>query len=618
MGLRFRAAGPPVTVTGTVRLAGAGTPVAGAEVAFMNETGENSVTADDSGRYSIQVGSGVRWKVHARTDAAVGYPEAFTPSAENSTRDLEVQPTATIAGSVIDMRGAAVPGAMISIEVDAADRGLLEGALPMSTTADDAGRFELATIPGTFKVKAARGHAQGAAEVTALAPGGSLTLQLQVRDPVTLAGRVVDAEGAAVPDAKVLVAATIANGGPTEKFTFSTDAAGTFAGTSPAGWIRLEAKKGDSLSPATAAWYGSGERHDALVITIAPPVALRGKVMTSDGTPVVGAKVRLVAHAVYDGASGSDGSFEIAAPGDQAYLIKIKHSDGQLERQLTGWAGEPTFVLRRFGSLTVKVAGAGEVTAAVESFLPTGEAAPRAPAVGRFRGGSGTVTLPDLEPGTYDLTISTDGAGATRVPRVAIEEGASRTIDVALAAPVAVRGLVRSSGQPVAGAQVTIGARVAFTDARGRWTIADVAAGPIAIAVTKTGFGSAWAGAVADADAKPIELELRATGAQVDGIGLVLGPAPRGAIVANVLPGSPAEGKLAPGDVIAEVDGTDVATAALDDIVARLRGTAGSSVSITVVRGTDRSTVGLVRKRLVVPDGTPAVAARAPRREARC
>ena len=266
----------------------------------------------------------------------------------------------------------------------------------------------------------------------------------------------------------------------------------------------------------------------------------------------------------------------------------------------------------------MKAAGAGEVTAAIETFLPVGEAAPRTPAVARFRGGSGTVTLPDLEPGTYDLTLSADGAGATRVPRVVIEEGATRTVDVALAAPVAVRGVVRSSGQPVPGAQVTIGARVAFTDARGRWTIADVAAGPIAIAVSKTGFGSAWAGATAAADASPIELELRATGAQVDGIGLVLGPAPRGAIVANVLPGSPAEGKLAPGDVIAEVDGTDVATAALDDIVARLRGTAGSSVSITVVRGTDRSTVGLVRKRLVVPDGTPAVAARAPRREARC
>jgi hypothetical protein len=37
--------------------------------------------------------------------------------------------------------------------------------------------------------------------------------------------------------------------------------------------------------------------------------------------------------------------------------------------------------------------------------------------------------------------------------------------------------------------------------------------------------------------------------------------------------------------VIAEVDGTDVAAAAMDDIIARLRGSAGSSVTITVQRG---------------------------------
>jgi len=88
----------------------------------------------------------------------------------------------------------------------------------------------------------------------------------------------------------------------------------------------------------------------------------------------------------------------------------------------------------------------------------------------------------------------------------------------------------------------------------------------------------------------------------------VVGPAAKGAVVQSVLPGSPAEGKLAPGDVIAEVDGTDVAAAAMDDIIARLRGSAGSTVSITVQRGADTSTVDVVRKRLVVPPGSGPVA----------
>lgn len=616
--VRARPAGPPVTVTGTVRLAGAGTPVAGAEVAFMNETGENTATADDSGRYSIQVASGIRWKVHARTDTTVGYPEAFTPSATDTARDLEVQPTATVTGAVVDARGAAVPGAVISVEVDAADRGLLEGALPMSTTADDAGRFELATVPGTFKVKAARDHAQGAAAVVALAPGGRLAVEIRLRDPLTLSGRVVDGEGRPLPDAKVLVAATIAEGGPTEKLQLTSGADGSFAGTSPAGWVRIEARKGSDLSPATAAWYESGTRLDNLVLTVAPPVALRGKVVTSEGLPIVGARVRLVAHAVYDSATGSDGSFEVAAPGDQAYLVKIKHSDGQLERQLTGWDGEQTFVMRRFGSLRITAAGTGELTAAIDGFAPVGETAARLPAVTRFRGNGGVVELTDLEPGTYDLTVATDGAGATRVPRVVIEEGAARTLTVELTAPVTVRGVVRSGAQPVAGAQVVIGARAAFTDARGRWSIDGVAAGPIALTATKHGLGDARVGATAAVDGAPIEIELRASGPQVEGVGLVLGPAAEGAIVTTVLPGSPAEGKLAPGDVIAAVDGADVARAAMDDIVGRLRGAAGSSVKITIRRGADKTTVDVVRRRVAAPPGQPVVATRSVRREARC
>ena len=129
--------------------------------------------------------------------------------------------------------------------------------------------------------------------------------------------------------------------------------------------------------------------------------------------------------------------------------------------------------------------------------------------------------------------------------------------------------------------------------------------------VVKTGFATAWASATAADDAGPVEIELReADGAgQVDGVGIVVAPAPTGAVVTMVLPGSPAEGKLAAGDVIAVVDGTDVAAAAVEDIVARLRGAAGSSVSITVVRGADTTKVDVVRKRLVVPTGGGAVAA---------
>jgi hypothetical protein len=267
-----------------------------------------------------------------------------------------------------------------------------------------------------------------------------------------------------------------------------------------------------------------------------------------------------------------------------------------------------------YGALDVVVTNEPKLdglTVTIVSFLGDGDTAGRAPVETTFRGNAGVVHLANLEPGRYDLTVSAKGLASTVMPGVHVAEGTSHPASVMLAAPTTVRGTVKSSNQPIAGAQVTVGARIAFTDGKGRWSIGDVAPGPIAIVVVKQGFGNAWISSVAADKADPVEVDLRPAGdgaGMVDGVGIVLSPAVDGAIVASVLPGSPAEGKLVAGDVISEVDGTSVTTAAVDEIVARLRGSAGSSVSITVQRHGDASTVDVVRRRLVVPQGTPVVA----------
>lgn len=620
--LKLRPAGPPVVVTGLVTLAPGGTPVAGAEVAFMNETGENTAIADAAGRYSIKVASGVRWKVHARSDQAVGYPETFVPSSTDAVRDLEIHPTARVRGHVRDARGAVVGGAVVSIEVDPANRGLLESALPMSTTTDDGGAYELAALPGAILVKGARGMQQGVGAAATLAPGETAEVDVALRDAIAVNGHVVHADGSPVPGAKIRAATTISPGGPTEKLELDADGAGAFALTMPAGWVRLEARSGGDRSPTSAQWVDSGGRLDDVTITIAAPVAMRGKIVTADGTPVGGASVRLSANATYDGVSHPDGTFAIDAPEGQAFLVKIKHSDGSVTRQVPAWNGEETFVLHSFGAIELAMLNdppiAGDVTVTVTSFLPDGESVARAPAESSFRGAGKQIHLANLEPGRYDLTVAAKGYAAATLPRVLVKDGGSRPVPVRLDAPALVRGTVKSNNQPIAGAQVAVAGKLAFTDARGRWSIADVAPGPIAIAVTKQGFGNAWVSATAGAQAGPVEIDLRPAGdgaGVVDGVGVVLSPGADGAVVASVLPGSPADGKLAAGDRIAEIDGTEVGAAAVDEIVARLRGSAGSSVSITVQRGADASKVDVdvVRRRLVVPQGTPAVAIAAER-----
>ncbi len=608
--LRARPAGPPVTVTGTVRMAPGGAPVAGAEVAFLNDSGENTATSDGVGRYQITVASGIAWRVHARTEAAVGYPESFIPTGDAPVRDLEVHATATVRGRVIDMRGAPVAGAELSLHVDAAARPLLESSLPMSATADGAGRFELQALPGAVLIKGQHGKRQGVGVLSTLAPGETAEVEIKLLDAITVTGRVVDGAGKEVGDAKVLAAVTIHPGGPTEKLQLDTRPDGGFEFTMPAGWLRLEARRHGELSPASAQWVGSGERLDNVELKIARPTGMRGKVITSAGTPVSGARVRLVAHAVYDAVTGNDGTFAVEAIAGQPYLVKVRHTDGMLDRQVAAWNGEEVFVMKPFGGIRVLAPGTtGELTVTVDSFLPAGEDAPRAPAEARFRGAGGSVVLANLEPGVYDLTVSAGTAGSVRVPRIGVAEGAMREVKVALAAPVTVRGIVKSGGQPIGGARVAIGGKAGFSDSKGRWSIADVPAGPVAVVVTKANFGTAWASGVAAEDGEPISVEMRPASdaaGLVEGIGVVLAPASQGAVVVSVLPGAPAEGKLAAGDVIAEVGGTDVSAAPMEEIVARLRGTAGSSVSIERRRGDESATVDVVRKRLVVPQGTPS------------
>lgn len=606
-GPRNRPGGPPVQVEGVVRTAGAGTPVAGAEVAFMNDSGEVTAVADGSGHYSIKVTSGVWWKIHARSDSGVGYPEAFLPATEDSqVRDLVVHPLVTIRGRVVDARGSVVTDADVNLEIEAGSRGLLEAALTLSGKTDGAGRFELSALPGAVKVRGVRGMAQGIVVVPNVAPGPATEIEIKLSDPVVVRGRVLDG---AKPAAGVRIVAltTLTEGGVNEKKTLDSGADGSFELVMPAGHVRLEARALGRRAPTWVEELASGARRDGVELVLVEELVLVGTVVTTAGEPVTGARVRLIAASSYDGTTDGQGTFEIRVPEKIGYHVKVTHSDGRLEQRVESWDLPPTLVLRRFGSLQIDLSGTTDATVRIDSFVPEGDAAPHAPVDSSFRQSGAALRVASLEPGQYDLTVTAPGAAPVRLPRVAIKELATTTLKVTLAAPVALRGTVRAAGQPVSGAQISIGAVTATSDARGRFAL-EVAPGPVAIGVTHTGYGSTWVSAVVAADAPAIEVELRKGDGLVDGVGVVLAVSAAGPVVASVLPGSPADGALSVGDRVLAVGGVDVSAAALDEVIARLRGAAGSSVSIKVMRGADSTTVEVVRRRLSVAGPAPTVA----------
>ncbi len=421
--VRNQGGGPEVQVTGTVRLAGAGTPVAGAEVAFMNTSGEITAIADGSGRYAVGVPSGIWWKVHARSDKAVGLPEPFLAS-EVTSRDLELQPVSTIRGRVVDARGRAVSGAVVNLEIEAGARALLESSMSLSAEADGSGRFELPALPGAVTLRASRGMAQGLAQATVA--DQPIDVEVRLDDAVTVRGTVLDVNRNPVEGATVTALSTLAAGGINEKIRVDTNAAGQYEVVAPAGHIRLEAKTFSRRAPTWVQHMTSGQVLEGQDLIVLDQQVLRGKVATPDGLAVVGATVKVIGASSYRALTAGDGTFEVAVPEVISYYVKIEHSAGSVHRIVDAWSGDEQFLLLPFGSLEVRAQNAGgDVTLHVDAFVAADGSGKRDPIEAGYHGPPSGVVVPVIEPGTYDLTISSPGMK-----------------------PVAVRGVVVSHDKP--------------------------------------------------------------------------------------------------------------------------------------------------------------------------
>jgi carboxyl-terminal processing protease len=96
----------------------------------------------------------------------------------------------------------------------------------------------------------------------------------------------------------------------------------------------------------------------------------------------------------------------------------------------------------------------------------------------------------------------------------------------------------------------------------------------------------------------------------LSGIGVDVLPDSRGLRVIDVFPSSPAaRAGLERGDVIVEVGATSLANRSADFDSALIRGPAGTRVSLTILRGSHRSTINVRRANLTVPVATSKLVA---------
>jgi hypothetical protein len=347
----------------------------------------------------------------------------------------------------------------------------------------------------------------------------------------------------------------------------------------------------------------------------APEGFVGGRVVDPSDQPIAGARVGCEDDASGAGAtSGADGAFELAASASCRAVATHAGFAPSEPARLT--PGTPlTLRLRAAGAIAGQVVDeqgspVAEVAIAIESFVsdeptsvPAGlsRAQPSSDPAGAFR-------LEGLLGGRYVLTAHVADRPPASSAQVHVRAGGTTEgvrIVVGAGATLTGRVLGADTRAPLEGASVSLdgatwtegaAAPTATTARDGTFALRGVPPGPFSIRVAHpdyrarvvAGLSAASAGAPRD-----VELERADAGAdetEITGIGAFVSQGQKGVLVLGLLPDGPAQrAGLRIGDRIERIDGAATEGLSPAQCTQLLRGAAGSTVALALVR-TDGST----------------------------
>lgn len=401
---------------------------------------------------------------------------------------------------------------------------LREGVI--GTETDALGKFDLCALPTAALLAEIRivVRADGFGTLALpVAPAGRVHYDFVLAPEATITGRVLDAGGKPITNARVALDLTDPEAAvPPERgmsIARVTDSDGRFriAGLA-AGEFRVAAASAHTVASSVAVTLAAGETREIELRTSQTGV-LRGRVIAQGG-PVAGVTI---ATANEQAVSQPDGSFVLhrVPVGDvELATTPYRRTSGPV-RVLEGDQNRADIIVERLGVLrgTIRRNGVPVPYARVDISGPS-RAGVTADAAGRYE-------VRGLEPGTYGYYCDDRRLGAMSTKRRALElgPGEAREYDIELEFGGTIAGqVVDERGAPVASVDVAFQGPLTrshcVTNAAGAFTCSGLAGGTYTPTVAP-GSGASHAFRFVDAPPKP---QLRDGNARIDGVRLIVNP----------------------------------------------------------------------------------------------
>ena len=502
-----------LVVSGGVRdeITGRGVPGARVNLGTQGDReGFDGVLTDAKGNFTFDAVPPQSYVLNAR-HPAYGIEQLSVAVGGNTNRVLAARSMARVRGHVVDAGGKPIAGAAVGASL---------GRPSAITDAAGAFAFRLPAAPMMMVSITAmkRGYAAGAAPRRRFKEGESVNdvlITLQTGFPLQI--KVVDARRQPVAGAVVYANradedttfVSAACDDPWRDDCHITDAKGTIGLRVVAGQYAINVSPGQGgeppIAPKRIAAQPITAKSSPLTVEVEAGVAISGKVVYADGTPVTDATVDIHGGIMINrNEHAPDGTFNVTGLSAGKYTLSAVTADGHLGTppvEVTAPAANVALTMPRGGRIEGRVVERGTsrpVTDFTVAPVRTGNAMmARAAALEKeTHADDGAFAVENVTPGTATLRVTARGYVTGTRSDIQVEEGRTVTgIDVQLERGATLHGRVTGDGKPVGGAAVRLMAITGstsvapiVTDADGQYSLDGVPAGEHTVEFRKQGF----------------------------------------------------------------------------------------------------------------------------------